>query len=169
MCTGEREQKCDSIINTHLSGKGPWRACIVQSSQIEFKSLGKARNSIAQEPPGGIPHTSIGIKKFCDPFYILTSRGISRAYIFISNKKKKKKDTEGTRAIKNLQKQMYAPQLYYGHKNICDKDGGICTHWPLKVINKTKTKRQKKKSKTRWAALNLLCCWTQSVLHVYAM
>lgn len=74
-------------------------------------------------------------------------------HTYSSVTKKKKKDTEGTRAIKNLQKPMYAPQLYYGHKNICDKDGGICTHWPLKVINKTKTKRQKKNLKhveLRW-------------------
>lgn len=146
----ERVQKHDFVIKTQLSGEGPWKACSVQSAQIEFKILGEARNSIAQEPPGDSPQTWIR-KQFC--VFISSQTGATAVHIFISNNNnnKKNQDTEGTRAIKNLQKPMYVPPLYYGHKNICDKDGGICTHWPLGSSTKQKQKKKKLKHvELRW-------------------
>lgn len=52
---------------------------------------------------------------------------------------------------------MYVPPLYYGHKNICDKDGGICTHWPLGSSTKQKQKGQKKKKKLKHVELRWTC------------
>lgn len=46
---------------------------------------------------------------------------------------------------------MYAPQRSYHDKNICDKDGALCTYWPQWSSTKNKLKENKLKHiELRW-------------------